>query len=225
MAVAFRSASTGASLATALPTGNAQNDILFAQIYTENVEPETPTTATGWNYLDGYTAAPTTDISSCHWYWIARGASAPATNWAAPGTGWSEVSYLCYSGADTTTPIDTYAKNVDATLNATTVWSTITTTAAQCMIVGMAAVGHFTTCTSAQWTNERADGGASMAVHLFDQGTQAAGSQGSKTETSGIGWFTIQIGLKPAAGGGAAFVAPGPQIIGQAAPIQRACQW
>jgi hypothetical protein len=227
MDVAFRNATSGTTLATALPTGNALGDILFAQVYTEGAsQPFTPGTATGWTLIDSYPTNITgADKSSTHWYWIARGASAPATNWTAAGQSYSEVSYACYSGADTTTPINVYAKNQDSAAGSTTVaWLTITTTITGCMIVGLGTISEFAATTAAQWTNERIDGAGTSAAHIFDQGTQASGAQSAKSETGGKGWATVQIGLAPSGGGGGSSVAPG-MIIPPVRAVQRAASW
>ena len=201
MAVAFRSASSGTDLTTALPAGHAQNDVLLAQVTTET-NGTTPGTATGWTLIDGVTTcAQVGRPLSAHWYWIARGGSAPATDWTAGGGVTPQVSYWCFTGSDTTAAPTDFIKNSTAS-GADTVWEllTFTNNTDQSMQVAMGGVNQWTTSTSTL-TNERVDGGATIAAHFYDNGLIGTGSVAAATITCGEGWHNIHLALKPDAGG------------------------
>lgn len=226
MAVAFVSASGGSSLATALPAGHATGHVLLAEVTTEQ-NGTTPTAATGWTLIDGN---PTCSVAgrplSSHWYWIARGGSAPAVNWSTGGASAEQVGYLCYSGVDNTTPIDGYAKNTDGGGGSSTVnWATFTSASAGSLILGMCGVNDWQNGTVAVWANERFDGGATDSQHFYDHGVQAAGSQSSKSETIGAGWHSIQLALKDAGGGGGASAIDVPALIVPTPAVVRSYYW
>jgi len=225
MAIAFRSATVGTTYSAALPTGNAQNDILLAIATNEN--PTAITAATGWTLIDGSTLHGFAGRSQAAYaYWIRRGALAPATNWSG-GTTSPQVSYLCYSGCITSgSPIDAYwMEAANNTSDSTTVaWTAVTTTVANDMIVGIAAVNNWAAGTSATWANERGDGGASASAHLYDNGLLAsAGSSGSFSETIGDGHAAFTIALLPDTGGGGAPVDN--LILAPPLPVMKSYVW
>jgi hypothetical protein len=227
MAIAFRSASIGTTYGAALPTGNAQDDILIAVATNEN--PTAITAATGWTLIDGSTLHGFAGRSQAVYvFWIRRGASAPATNWSGGSSG-TQVSYIAYSGCITTgSPVDTYwMEAANNTSDSTTVsWSAVTTTNANCMIIGVVGVNNWAAGTSATWTNERGDGGATSAAHLYDNGILASpGSSGSFSETIGDGHGAFTIALLPDAGGGGGGAPPPDAFITPPVPVMKSYVW
>lgn len=216
MAVAFRSASIGTDLSTALPSGHTQDDIILALVTTET-NGTTPGTATGWTPIGSDDSCPEPGRPlSGHFFWIRRGASAPATNWTSGGGSTPQVGYVCYSGCKTSgDPINASLVTGQPTGNGDTTYEhgPITTTVDNCMIVGLSGCNNWTTSSSTDFANERADGGATISQHFYDDDLlTTAGSTGTLVVTGGTGWVNCLIALEPETS--VAELGPAPPVFG-----------
>ena len=99
MAIAFRSATTTASLTGTEPTGAAQNDLLVAMV----VNGATVTGPSGWTQI-GTEINPSSGWLNSMWT-IVRGGSAPSYVWGGSSSG-PKVSIAAYSGVSSTLGAD-----------------------------------------------------------------------------------------------------------------------
>jgi hypothetical protein len=108
MAIAFRNQTsvvgTGTSVTGTEPSGTTQNDVMLA-MYIVADPAGAPTIPSGWTSI--YNGRS----STLHFYYnlcyIVRGATAPALNFTHFGSNYRELHILSFSGADTSTPINT----------------------------------------------------------------------------------------------------------------------
>src|SRR5215211_4290266 len=206
MVAAYRSSTAATGVAPAEPAGAAEFDVLLAQVYTETTG-TTPTAATGWTFLTGYSNAGYAGRPmSIHWYVIRRGTSAVANNWSVGGAVAAMVSVWCFSGCKRS---GTAASVINASLatqgpsvsNPTITLNGITTTVNNCLIAAMAGYNQWVASSSTDFTNERVDQGATGAAHFYDDGLLAtAGATGNMVITGGDGWAGYLFALEPETG-------------------------
>jgi hypothetical protein len=219
MAVAFRSAIAGSNMSTALPTGTTTDDVVWAIVSDEDRPTWSVAFATGWNeVVDDALVNGGTGLSMAV-AWAPKTSGTLLTNHVVTGGSIPRVSYICYSGVNTTTPIETSAYSEG---NGAQVLTGITVTSAE---VALIIFGHYnwTALTPpATWT-ERLD---SAESHWMADKAVTAGATGSVTISGSNLWGGYIVGMLGAGGGGGpAYVAPDAQIIGQGATLQRSYSW
>ena len=195
MAVTFR-ATTARSATPAEPTGSAQDDIILAIASTETGSP-TIGVATGFTEIDWGVEVEISGVT-CRIYWARRGAGALATNW----TGDYMIALIGYSGAKTSgSPINANAKST-LTGGSMSPYPSVTTTADNCMIVGLSGQWNWGATAPNAWANERYD--PSSDIWIGDDGLfVTAGATGTIASTpSGSYGVLFTVAIEPDGGGG-----------------------
>lgn len=128
------------SLTITKPSGVVSGDVLIAHIQHDSSDTNhnfDPTPPTGWTMIGVRTA----NASSNHWwYWKAAGGSEPASyTWSGMLVNEIGGSIIAISGADTTTPVETFDQDVTIWTSDTYIDLTVTTTG-DSLLLGMVGI-------------------------------------------------------------------------------------
>ncbi|MEK9135584.1 MAG: hypothetical protein AAB393_00555, partial [Bacteroidota bacterium] len=158
-AIVFRAASSGATSGNATsftiskPTSAVQNDVLVAQITVNNGSSTSMTAPSAWTLVRRDNR--TSQVSQAIYYKVA-GASEPASyTWTLSPSDAASGGIVAYSGANTSSPIDASSGGTGSS-NIVTAPS-VTTTAADEMVVGFFGHDNATTFTPPSGMTERYD--------------------------------------------------------------------
>jgi hypothetical protein len=210
VAISFVDATSGtgavASPTIDLPTGLAADDVLILCAATDTTH--TAGAATGWTHI--LSQADGTDSTLSVWWRLATG-SEGATEVVAMFAAGESCAYGCvaYRGVDTSAPINQQA-SADNGASGSISGPSVTPAVDNCMIIqihgGDHTAGFSATPDASPVANERVDqinAGTGAYIYLQDylQGTAAAIALDS-TKSSSMDDASIQLALKPAAGGG-----------------------
>jgi hypothetical protein len=189
---AFRSqASVTNGTTVSRPSGVAAGDLLLATLEVDE-DPATVSGPAGWTLLLDTPAAQGTG-SAFHaqvWYKVAGSSEPGSYSWTVSGSPWVDIGLLDYSNVNQASPIDVSAGRY-AGVTATPSTSTVTTTAANEMLVALFINFDSGTWTAGSGMTKRYDFDSNEAQDALQA---AAGSTGTKTATnSSSGPTTAQI--------------------------------
>jgi hypothetical protein len=208
-----------ATFAQARPAGAGAGDVGFVHI--NYGVSSTPTAPTGWTEFGGGQGA---GAPFGRWYWRALNGTATDDFSITVASSTGAISYLTYSGANTTNPLDTTPTAVASAAATTHTLASITVVTSGSALVFMG--GHasnavnFTSITGMTEITDVAGRGAAT----YEQLAAASGATGSKTLTMSTSRavYYVYFAVEPAA----AAAAPDqlrPFIVSQA--INRAGAW
>lgn len=200
MPIAFVSVTNGTDLAPAEPAGAAENHILLAILNNEDNATAVVTPATGWAQVPGLfdegMGTGTQLMSGV--YWIRRGASAVANNWAISAGGAARIaSVAAFSGCKLTgdpwngTPVLTLGTDNAA------VYGTVTTTLADCFLVALQSVFTWGAVTATGGWDERLDQASSGPAAIHTRAHATAGDSPSLVVTGATSWVAHLLALAP----------------------------
>jgi hypothetical protein len=200
----YRSASSATSvpvntIAINKPAGVTTNDVLLAGISVRGNP--TITAPSGWTLVRS-DASGTTLLQSVYRK-VATGSEPASYTWTFSEPIASAVGGIAaYSGVNTTTPIDVHGGQANASSTSVTAPS-VTTTAANAMLVGFFGTANDATFTAASGMTERydvdADGTNQIGGEVADQAQAAAGASGTRVATASVAAVNIGqlVALKP----------------------------
>lgn len=208
MAIAFRSKSeayaTSSPLVINKPAGTVENDVLIAsRMYYGDDDTSSP--PSGWTLID-YASESTPETDTGHRLLVYRkvaGSSEPSTySWAMGSDQVQSVAIACYSGVDTSAPINAFIVQYNGMSTSMTAAS-ITTTVADTMLVfaGCAGQSAAFSATPPSGFTERVDYYADWRCqYIADKIQTSAGASGSQVATLSVSrnnWGAL-VALKPA---------------------------
>lgn len=213
MTIAFRSFSTFDNSTGALssvpvdkPAGTASGDVLiaFCMYYGQDAGPTPPS---GWTEID-YASEVTPKTNSGHrlhaWYRVAGGSEPSTYTWSMVNTDlYSAFAIVCYSGVNTSSPIDGTPSFQFNGTSASMSAASITTTVANAMLVFLGCAGDsaaFSATPPSSFTERvdfYADWRSLYAAEKIQPSAGATGSQIATINTSRINWGAL-VALKPA---------------------------
>lgn len=224
MAVAYSSVSSEAEANGTLTITRpsvAADDLMIAFVFATNSLSISITPPSGWTLLASY--APNTSLVSAAWvyYKVAGGSESSTYDWVLSGGSPNNRStgrIIVVTGADTTTPIDVSATDLDTTAGLSQVNPSVTTTVANTLLIWYT-MEWGNQSTSTTWTPDaatteafedtQAPAGGGHAVAY--ESVAAIGATGTRTWTTNQNRrsWNLSFAIKPAAGGGGSIVGPG----------------
>jgi hypothetical protein len=203
-AISLRAASsanntTGSTtLAITKPIGVVQGDVMVASITAAGTG--TVTAPSGWTAIKNTTQG--TVLRQAVYYKVATASEAASYSWSLTTSRSAAGGIIAYSGVNQTVPIDASATGTAASGNA--VAPSITTSAANDLVIAAAAFATTTTATPASGTTERFDTTSVLGTttaEAADFSQAGAGASEAKTITpasSGSGWVATTVALRDA---------------------------
>lgn len=197
------------SLPTSAAAGNLA--LIFYDINTSSVT--NPTGPTGWTQLGTIQSAGTA-ATVAYWKFLTSGDITAGTVSLAWGSSTkAAISIVCYSGVDTTTPIDAWNVNVQTGLTTSHTTPTITIVTTGSEVIEHAwdkgSTGNTTWTAPSGYTARSTEAISSSANPSCVSGDSnstfsAAASAGGNTWTSGASYIggTYTVALRPSGGGG-----------------------
>lgn len=186
------------SLAITKPTGVTQGDVMVAAITASGTG--TITAPSGWTAIKNTTQG--TVLRQAVYYKVATASEASSYSWSL-GTSRSAAGGIAdYSGVNQTVPVDASATGTAASGNA--VAPSVTTSAANDLVIAAAAFATTTTVTPASDTTERFDATSALGTttaEAADFSQASAGATEAKTispASSGSAWIATTVALRDA---------------------------
>jgi hypothetical protein len=190
------------------PAAVAQNDLMLMSCFFAQggSYPTVPTLPSGWAWVDATPIQAQDDggfSARFNVAWKVAGASEGASYAFTHGTFSTNLAIIAFSGVNTSSPIDAYAKTVNNnSASSTRTLTGVTTTQANDMLVGMAFdwADNTTDETPPTGMTERQDG---VLSSVWNQVIAAAGATGTRSNvcnnTNGLNfrpWGGLMIALK-----------------------------